>query len=263
MPPTPQPEHRKAVDHGGVAVGADQRIGIGEFDRLGADLLLLGPHRAGEIFEIDLMANAGAGRHDAEIVEGALSPFEEGVALAVAVILKLDIELEGLRACEEVDHDRMVDDEIDGSERIDLLRILAELRHGIAHRGQIDDGGNAGEILHQHARRAEGDFGFGLAAIVEPAHDAHNVVAGDGAAILVAQEIFDQHFQRVRQSRDAGEAVLLGRLEAVIGIGLAADLQRLATAEGIERSRGHRGFPAVTGCWRQPIVGFAARNQYC
>ena len=90
-------EHRKAIDHGGVAVGADERVGKGIFDGLAVDLLLLGPDGAGEIFEIDLMADAGAGRHDAEIVEGALAPFEEGVALAVAVIFELDILLEGFR----------------------------------------------------------------------------------------------------------------------------------------------------------------------
>ena len=145
------------------------------------------------------MANAGTGRHHAEIVEGALAPFEEGVALAIAVIFELDIVLEGLGGGEEVDHHRMVDDEIDRRQRIDLLRILAELRHRIAHRGQIDDGRNAGEILHQHARRAEGDLGFGLAAIVEPVDDAQDVVAGDGAAVFMAQQIFDQHFQRIGQ----------------------------------------------------------------
>jgi hypothetical protein len=30
MPPTPQPSTAEAVDHGGVAVGADQRVGIGD-----------------------------------------------------------------------------------------------------------------------------------------------------------------------------------------------------------------------------------------
>ena len=71
----------------------------------------------------------------------------------------------------------MVDDEIDGRQRIDLLRIAAELRHGVAHGGEIDDGRNAGEVLHQHARRAEGDLAFGLAAIVEPVGDVRDVLA--------------------------------------------------------------------------------------
>ena len=45
-----------------------------------------GPHRLRQIFEIDLVADAGAGRHHAEIVEGARAPAQERVALAVALI---------------------------------------------------------------------------------------------------------------------------------------------------------------------------------
>jgi len=48
-------QHGEAIDHGGVAVGADQRVGIG--DRLLA--FLARPHDLREVFEIDLVANAG------------------------------------------------------------------------------------------------------------------------------------------------------------------------------------------------------------
>ncbi len=64
-------EHREAIDHGGVAVGADQRVGKGY--RVYA-LALLVPHGLRQIFEIDLVADAGAGRHHAEIVERARAP---------------------------------------------------------------------------------------------------------------------------------------------------------------------------------------------
>ena len=110
------------------------------------------------------MADAGAGRHDAEIVEGARPPAQERVALAVPLIFELDIDLEGVVRAESVDHHRMVDDEIDRRQRIDLLRVAAELRHRVAHRGEIDHGGHAGEVLHQHARRPERDLAVALAA---------------------------------------------------------------------------------------------------
>ena len=64
-------QHREPVDHGGVAVRADQRVREGE---LGFPVLLLGPHGLGEIFEIDLVTDAGSGRHHAEIVERARAP---------------------------------------------------------------------------------------------------------------------------------------------------------------------------------------------
>jgi tetratricopeptide (TPR) repeat protein len=44
--------------------------------------------------------------------------------------------------------------------------------HGVAHGGEIDHGGHAGEVLHQHARRAEGDLVLGLALVLQPGGDA-------------------------------------------------------------------------------------------
>ena len=46
------------------------------------------PHHLRQIFEIDLVADAGARRHDAEIVERVLAPAQEAVALAVALELE-------------------------------------------------------------------------------------------------------------------------------------------------------------------------------
>ena len=65
-------EHAEAVDHRRVAVGADQRVGIGDRRRRPASVDA--PDAAGDIFEIDLVADAGAGRHDLEIVERAPRP---------------------------------------------------------------------------------------------------------------------------------------------------------------------------------------------
>ena len=59
------------------------------------------------------MADAGARRHDAEVVEGALAPAQELVALAVALELELDVLLEGIGVAEVVDHDRVVDHQVD------------------------------------------------------------------------------------------------------------------------------------------------------
>ena len=194
-------ENGEAVDHGRVRVGADQRVGIGEVHRHGLAarrlvFLLPRPDRLGEIFGVDLMADAGAGRHDAEIREGALAPFQEAVALLIAFVFEIDVFPERLGVAEFVDDDRMVDDEIDGNQRIDLFGIAAERGHRVTHRGEIDDGGNAGEILHQHARRAEGDFVFVPAAIDEPSGDSSDVVFPDRAAIFETQQIFKQNLHR-------------------------------------------------------------------
>ena len=150
-PADPPAEHAEAVDHGRMAVGPDQGVGIG--DRL-AVLVFAGPDALRDIFEIDLVADAGARRHHLEIVERGGAPLEEFVALAVALIFEFDVLAERLRVAELVDHHAMVDDEVDRDQRIDLLRVAAERAHRVAHRGEVDDCGDAGEVLHQHPRRA-------------------------------------------------------------------------------------------------------------
>ena len=179
-----------------MRIGADERIGIGDLDRRGLAarrriFLLAGPNGLGEIFEINLVANPGARRNDTEIVERSLAPFQEPVALAVAAIFEIDIGLERLAIAERIDDDRMVDDEIDRHQRIDLLRITAKFRHGVTHRGQIDDGGHASEILHQNPGGTKRDLAFFLALIGQPRGNALDVLLGDRAAILEAKQVLE------------------------------------------------------------------------
>ena len=109
------------------------------------------------------MADPGRRRDDAEVVEGGLAPAQELVALLVALELLLGVDREGAGVAEGVDLDGVVDDQVDRHERVDLGRVGAELVHRVAHRGQVDDGGNAGEVLHQHPRGLERDLVEGSA----------------------------------------------------------------------------------------------------
>ncbi len=227
-------EHAEAVHHGGVAVGADAGVGIGD----GRPVLVLGPHGLRQIFEVHLVADAGAGRHDAEIVEGRLAPFQEAVALLVLLVLLLDVLAEGGVVAEEVDDHRVVDDEVDRHQRVDALGVAAEIDHGVAHGGEVDHGGNAGEVLHQHARGAVGDLALGLAAVEEPVLDGDDVVLGDGAAVLEAEQILQQHLHGEGQGRDAFEAVLFGLRQAVIDVGLGPDGESFPAFEAVERRHG-------------------------
>ena len=130
-------QHSKAVDHGGVAVGAHHAVGEGDLDGLLVDavLLLPDPHRLGQVFQVHLVADAGARRHDAEVRKGLLAPAQELVALLVAFIFDGHVLLERVLLAEIVDHHAVVDDQIDFRQRIDLFRVAAQLLHGIAHRG--------------------------------------------------------------------------------------------------------------------------------
>ena len=55
----------EAIDHGRVRIGADERVGIE--DLISIRFRLPAQHALGEIFEIDLMHDADAGRHELKV----------------------------------------------------------------------------------------------------------------------------------------------------------------------------------------------------
>src|SRR3974377_2042672 len=138
----------EAIDHGGVAIGTNERVREGLRDAG----LFPGPYGLRQIFEVDLMADAGSRGYDAEICKRAAPPAQELVALLIALIFEIDVDLEGARIAKAVDHHGMVDHEIDGDERINLCGIAMKGIHRIAHCGKVDHRGHAGEVLHQYAR---------------------------------------------------------------------------------------------------------------
>ncbi|MGY3295522.1 hypothetical protein ACVWWP_008589 [Bradyrhizobium sp. LM3.6] len=231
-------EHGETVDHGGVGVGADQRVGIGDLEGAGllADrhLFLLGPDRLREIFEIDLVADAGAGRHDGEVRERFLAPLQELVALLVLLVFLGDVLAESLVVTEEVHDHGVVDNEIDRHQRIDLLGIAAKLLHRVAHRSEVDHRRHAGKILHQHASRAERDLML-QRLLAQPFRHRDDVFLLDRATVLVAEQVLEQNLHRIGKFGNSLQTILLGRGQAVIDIGLGADLEGLFAFEAVER----------------------------
>ena len=186
----------EAVDHRGVRVGADAGVGVG--DRRA--VVVAREHHAGEVLDVDLVHDAGARGHDLEVVERALAPAQELVALAVALVLDLDVALEGLGRAEDVGDDGVVDDHLGRSERVDLGGVAAEVGHGLTHRGEVDDARHAGEVLHDHAGGRELDLLARLGVGV-PAGQGLDVGLGDVGAVLGAQQRLEQHLQAEREGR--------------------------------------------------------------
>jgi hypothetical protein len=83
----------------------------------------------GQIFQVDLMNNAGHGWNDAEVGK--------------------EIHLNGV-----------VNHQVHRHERVDLLRVAAQAGDGGAHGRQIYYRRDAGETLHDDTRRQEGDTGL-------------------------------------------------------------------------------------------------------
>ena len=112
----------EAVDHGGVRVGADERIRV-------VNAVFL-QHALREVLQIHLVHDANARRYYAESFEGLLAPFQELVALAVALEFQLHVALQRIARAEEIDLHGVVHHQIDRHQRLDDPRVAAEPRHG-------------------------------------------------------------------------------------------------------------------------------------
>ena len=115
-PPDAPAEHAEAVDHRGVRVGADKGVRI-RSRQLPA---FVHEDHAREVLEVHLVADAGIGRNDREVVERALTPAQERVALAITLELAFHVDGKSVVSRERVDLNRVVDDELGRNERVDL-----------------------------------------------------------------------------------------------------------------------------------------------
>ena len=222
----------ETVDHRGVRIGTDERVGIRHRLAVGH----LAEDDPGEVFEIDLMDDAGVGRDDAEVIEGFLAPAEERVALAVAAELEGRVQVGRVALHIVVDLHGVVDDEFDRLQRVDLAWIAAELDDAVAHGRQVDNCRHSGEVLEQHPGRREGDLLLRAGTDI-PAGQRLDVVRIDEPRVLAAQQVLEQDLQRVRQPRDVGKTGLLKRGQAEDVEGVAPDGDRSARVERV--LRGH------------------------
>ncbi len=243
-PPDAEPEDAKAVDHGRVRIGADE--GVREGDPAAVAVVAVVDH-GGQELEVDLVNDPGPRGHDAEITKGGLSPAQQLVPLAVSLVFPAHIERERGRRAEPVDLHGVVDHQVGWDQRVDLGRIATEAGHGVAHDGEIDDGGDAGEILEHHPRRHERDVGLcGLTR--SPGAQPFHVVACDDPAAGVAEYVLEQDLDRHRRPTEVDS--VCQRVQPVIGQGMGTGGQGAARAErigriGVGSSSCHRGTPPV------------------
>ena len=205
-----------------MRIGADDRVRVSKS-------LVVGENDARQVFEIDLVHDPGVRRHDGEVVEGRLAPAQEGIPLPVPLEFEQGIQVQRIRGAVVVHHDRMVDHELGRNQRIDAARVAAELGHGVAHGGEVDDRRHAGEVLHDDARRREGDLARGQFPRVRLG-ERQDVVASDALAVLVAQQVLEQDLQRVGEASDVG---LGDRVERAILVTAAAGFELAAGLEAV------------------------------
>ena len=185
------------------------------------------------------MADAGAGRHHAEVVERLRAPAQERVALAVALVLELDVALRTRAArpnastCTEWSITRST-----GTSGLIFCGSPPSVDHRVAHRREVDHRRHAGEVLHQHARRAVGDLLLGAPVVAARPRMRLEMVDRDAAAVLEAQQVLEQHLEREGQARHDRPS-LLGLAQREIVVAQIADLQRAADAEAVVTGERH------------------------
>ena len=91
MPPTPQPTTPRPLI---IVVCESVPTSVSGI----VDAVVAREHALGEVFEVHLVDDADAGRHDLEGVERLLAPLEELVALAVALEFEVEVLLQARRA---------------------------------------------------------------------------------------------------------------------------------------------------------------------
>ena len=139
------------------------------------------------------MADACARRYHTEVLKRRAAPAQELITLAIALIFALHIALEAVLAAEIVDHDRVINHQVNRHLRIDRFSLAAKLLARIAHRSQINNRRNTGKVLHQHTRRTVSNLLGHLAAIIKPRLKRHNIVFGDRFSVFIAQHILQEN----------------------------------------------------------------------
>lgn len=129
----------ETVNHGGVRISANNGVRVEQVVAL--------HNNAGEVLKVNLMDDTRAWGHDAEVVEGLGAPLEELEALTVTVEFHLLVELSGIERASLVDLNRMINDEIDGAQGVDLLGVATDALHAVSHGSQVDNSGDTTTIM--------------------------------------------------------------------------------------------------------------------
>lgn len=190
-------QHTDAVDHRRVAVGADQRV------RQRPEPAVDDARRDNgrELFKVDRVHDAGARRMHAHAVQRLRRPFQEAIALAIALIFALQIDPHGIWRGREIDPEGVIDRDVDRQDRAESLGVASRRCNSIAHRRDIDERRGAGRVVHQHAARLKGDL-----CLRCPASEPYAKVGQGLIALLLtlglAQHVLCDDAQHMRQSRE-------------------------------------------------------------
>ena len=195
-PADPPAQDAQSIDHGGVGISADQGI------RITDPVFFQNP--LGQIFQVDLMHDSYPRRNDSELVKGLHSPLQELIAGPVAPELHLHVQTQGLGASRIVHLYGMVHHQVHRDQGFDPLGPSAHSGHRGSHGGQIDQQGDAGEVLEHDAGHHKRNFlragGGGL-----PVGQGMNVLLRDPFPVKIAEQGFQNDSEADREPGDGAD----------------------------------------------------------
>src|SRR5262249_8768030 len=149
--------------------------------------------------------------------ERILSPAQKDVPLLIALELELRVDEKRCLRPVLINLHRVVDDEVDRLQRVDPLWAAAERFDGVAHRGEIDDGWNASEVLKQHTARAKRDLFFLVAGHV-PRCERLDITAFHERVVFVPEQILEEDLEAEWERRDPAIGELSERGQPIDGV---------------------------------------------
>ena len=258
-------EDAETVDHGGVAVGADH--GVRECHAVSFK------DDSCKVLHVDLVTDSHAGGNDAEGVKGTLGPTKELVTLDVALVLNCDVFVIGRSRARTLNNDRVVGNELNGHQGVDLGGATPEFSNDVSHGGEVDDCRDASQVLHEDALGAERDFSGGLSGCLavasrgfRPAGQRFDVSCGYLHAVFVTEEVLKKNLDGIREARHVGNSSELVGREGEVVQGLASHVQGCSctVAVGVVLKGSHGSKiraasegPFPSGCRRASSLRFA------
>ena len=189
-PPHAPPDHAQPVDHRRVAVRPDQAVRPGDAVADHDDL--------GQVLQIHLVDDARPRRDDAEVGERLLPPLEELVPLAVPLELPVGVQQQGRRRPVLVHLHAVVDDQVDGHQRVDLLRVPPARAMAARMAARSTTHGTPVKSCRITRRGAERQLD-GVHGSRVPAGQAGHVRLVDDEPVDVAERALQQNLDRERQ----------------------------------------------------------------
>lgn len=130
------------------------------------------------------MDNTGAGRYNLEVVESLGAPLEELESLAVTLELELFIFFGGTGNTSGIDLHRVINDQVDWHEGVNLGRVTSKALHSVTHGSEIHNSWYTSEVLQDDSGGAEGNLSIVLRRLL-PVEDGFDVLLLDGEVVAV------------------------------------------------------------------------------